>query len=137
MLTIPTATIDNIPAAVPELTAVDLSVLAGYEKMQLEGEPDLVIELIDLYLEDAPRRIAVMQESAARSDWQSVKREAHGLRGSSGSLGGVEVVQICGEIEKMESASPGPNIAALLSPLARGLERALHAFRAERERRSQ
>lgn len=138
MLSIPTASIDHIPAAVFEMfkTAVDLSVLAGYEKIQLAGEPDLVIELIDLYLDDAPRRVAAMHRSAALSDWQSVKRAAHGLRGSSGSLGAVEVGLICSEIEGAEFESPCPSISMLLSRLERGLERALHAFLAERERRS-
>ena len=39
------------------LDAVDLAVLKGFEDMQGEGEPDLVVELINLYLEDAPRKL--------------------------------------------------------------------------------
>jgi len=40
------------------LDAVDASVLADLEEMQEEGEPDLVAELIGLYLRDAPRKLA-------------------------------------------------------------------------------
>ena len=137
MLSITTAYVDDVPAAVLELfrSAVDLSVLKDYEKIQLEGEPDVIVELLDLYLDDAPRRVAAMKESAAGRNWQSVKREAHGLRGSSGSLGAVEMAQICAEIERTEFGSPGSNIAALLSRLELGLKRVLHAFQVERDRR--
>jgi HPt (histidine-containing phosphotransfer) domain-containing protein len=137
MLSIPTANVEDIQTAVPEIFggAVDQSVLAGYEMIQLDGEPDLVIELIDLYLEDAPRRLSAMQESAAHRDWQSVKREAHSLRGSSGSVGAVEVVQTCVEIEETVFRNPDPDPAELLSRLELDLQRVRRAFLIERERR--
>ena len=138
MLSIPTTNVDDTQATAPEIFggAVDLSVLADYEEIQLDGEPDLVVELIDLYIQDAPRRVAAMHESVARRNWRLLKREAHSLRGSSDSLGAVEVGLICTEIEGAEFESPGAGINLLLSRLERGLERALHAFLAERERRT-
>ena len=117
--------------------AVDLDVLRSYEKIQLDGEPDLIVELIDLYLEDARRRLAIMKESLANRNWLSVKREAHSLRGSSGNLGALQMALICDEIEGMESPDLFPSIAALLGCLEQGLEQVLHIFLAERQRRLQ
>jgi HPt (histidine-containing phosphotransfer) domain-containing protein len=94
--------------------AVDLTVLASYEKVQLDGEPDLIVELIDLYRDDAPRRVAVMQESLAKKNLPSVKREAHSLRGSSGNLGALHMALICAEIEGIESGDQFASIAELL-----------------------
>lgn len=37
------------------LGAVDMDVLHSFEEVQIEGEPDLIVELIDTYLKDAPR----------------------------------------------------------------------------------
>jgi HPt (histidine-containing phosphotransfer) domain-containing protein len=116
---------------------VDLAVLASYEKIQLDGEPDLIVELIDLYLEDAPRRVAVMRESLAKRNWLSVKREAHSLRGSSGNLGALQMALICDEIEGIESGDLFPSIEPLLSCLEQELEQVLHIFLAERQRRLQ
>jgi HPt (histidine-containing phosphotransfer) domain-containing protein len=130
---------DAIHAHAPEIfrAAVDLAVLASYEKLQLSGEPDLIVELIDLYREDAPRRVAVLRESLAKRDWLSVKREAHSLRGSSGNLGAIQMALICDEIEGIESGDLFPSIEALLSSLEQELEQVLHIFLAERQRRLQ
>jgi len=137
MLPIEKVNFDAIHAGVPEIfrASVDLAVLASYETVRLDGEPDLIVELIDLYLEDAPRRVAVMRESLAKRNWPSVKRAAHSLRGSSGNLGVLQIALICDEIEGIESGDPFPSIAALLSCLEQELEQVLQVFLAERQRR--
>jgi len=139
MVSIPKVNSDDVQAVAPEIlrAAVDLAVLASYEKIQLDGEPDLIVELIDLYLEDAPRRVAVMRESLAKRNWLSVKREAHSLRGSSGNLGALQVALICDEMEGIESGDLFPSMEALLSCLEPELERVFHIFLAERQRRLQ
>lgn len=139
MLPIEKVNLDAIHAGAPEIARafVDLAMLASYEEIQLDGEPDLIVELIDLYLEDAPRRVAVMQESLAKRDWLSLKREAHNLRGSSGNLGALQMARICDEIEGIESGNLFASIAALLNCLRLELERVLHIFLAERQRRLQ
>jgi len=40
--------------------AIDLSVLISLEVVQVDGEPDLIVDFIDLYLDEAPRRMAAM-----------------------------------------------------------------------------
>lgn len=139
MLPIEKVNLDAIHAGAPEIARafVDLAMLASYEEIQLDGEPDLIVELIDLYLEDAPRRVAVMQESLAKRDWLSLKREAHNLRGSSGNLGALQMARICDEIEGIESGNLFASTAALLNGLGLELERVVHIFLAERQRRLQ
>lgn len=137
MLPIEKGTFDGIHANAPEIfgSAVDLAVLASYETVQVEGESDLVVELMDLYVEDAPRRMAVMRESLAKRNWLSVRREAHSLRGSSGSLGALQMAVICDEIEGIESADLDPRIEVLLGSLEQEFARVLRIFLAERQRR--
>ena len=120
----------------PEIlsAAVDLTVLASYEQLQLAGEPDLVVALIDLYREDAPRRTSIMRESLVEGNWPAMKWEAHSLRGSSGHLGAIQMVLICDQIEATESGVS--NMEALLSRLELELQLVLRIFAAERRRRS-
>jgi HPt (histidine-containing phosphotransfer) domain-containing protein len=139
MLHIEKVTIDPVHSvATPSSSAsVDLAVLANYEKLQLDGESDLIVELIDLYLDDALRRVAVMQDSLASNNWASLKREAHTLRGSSGNLGALQMVLICEELEGMEFADLSPTIEVMLGCLVQELKRVNHVFLAERQRRLQ
>ena len=117
--------------------AVDLDVLHSYENIQRDGEPDLIVELIDLYVEDARRRLAVMKESLVQRNWLLVKREAHSLRGSSGNLGALQMALICDAIEGLEARDLGPSTEALLGCLEQELEQVFNIFLAERQRRSQ
>ena len=116
--------------------AVDLAALRGFEKIQAEGEPDLVVELIDLYLEDAPRKLAVMLEAAAGADEEFLRRAAHSLKGSSASLGAFGAASLCAELERADCAGSPGRAGALLERLGRELERVREAFAAERRKRS-
>ena len=118
------------------LEAVDLAVLASYETIQLDGEPDLIVELIDLYLDDAPRRMAALREAVVCKDLPEVKREFHSLKGSSGNLGALRIAQICQELEGIDPVEAWPSIEASLSCLDLELERVVHIFLAVRQTRT-
>ncbi|HWN10410.1 MAG TPA: Hpt domain-containing protein [Pyrinomonadaceae bacterium] len=114
---------------------VDLSVLAGYESIQLDGETDLVVELIDLYFDEVPRRVQAMREAMRLTDGKSLASAAHALRGSSGNLGALQVAQICTEIEGLGSVEKWSHLPSLLSWLELECEIALHIFMQERRTR--
>jgi HPt (histidine-containing phosphotransfer) domain-containing protein len=137
MLPIEKTSSTALPAATDIFSAaVDMTVLRSYDEIQIAGEPDLIVELIDLYLEDVPRRMALMRKSLADRSWLLLKRDAHNLRGSSGNLGALEMARICQEIEGVEAGNRFPGMEALLSRLEQELERVVFSFRAERRRRS-
>src|SRR5687767_4508129 len=73
--------------AVTVSDAVDMAALTDLEDAQVEGDPDLVVELIDLYLEDSSDKLAAIREAIAKTDEASLRRATHSLRGSSASLG--------------------------------------------------
>jgi len=116
--------------------AVDLAALRGFEEIQAEGEPDLVVELIDLYLEDAPRKLAIMLEAAAGADAESLRRAAHSLKGSSASLGAFGMAALCAELERTDCGDSSGGGGVLLARAGQELERVREAFAAERRKRS-
>ena len=118
------------------LSAVDLGVLAGFEEMQAEGEPNLIVELIDLYLEEVPRRLASMLEAEACADSRALGGAAHSLKGSSASLGAFGVAALCEELERADCGDPSGRVGALLARMGQELERARRVFADERRRRS-
>ena len=115
--------------------AVDMAVLTSFEEAQGEGEPDLVVELIDLYLEDTPHRVAAMREAMAKTDGQSLERAAHCLKGSSASLGAGQVAVLCEELEQIARDFSFQAVEVVVTRLEHEFERVRQTFLAERQRR--
>jgi HPt (histidine-containing phosphotransfer) domain-containing protein len=118
-----------------ELAAVDLAVLASYEEAQIEGEPDFVVELIDLYLDEVPRLFDSLHTAIQNNDSASAKRAAHSLRGSSGNLGVLQIAAIADELEHLENPC-GTSATQLLQSLENEFRRVKEILTAERQKRS-
>lgn len=116
------------------IASVDLEVLTGYDEAQEEGEPDFVVELIDLYLSEAPRFFNAINEGLTNHDWLSAKRAAHTLRGSSSNLGVFQMAQIADELEHLTSNQETTGVE-LLQCLRHEFARVEEILLAERQRR--
>lgn len=114
--------------------AVDLSVLRSLEEAQVEGEPNLVVELIDLYAEDTPRRLAAIRSAWAARDLAALRGAAHGLKGSSASLGARRVAILCDKLERLSGTELLRGGEMLLTSLERESARVRLAFADERGR---
>jgi|ERR1700741_186081 len=117
------------------IESVNLAVLASFDEAQEEGEPDFVVELIDLYLLEAPRFFNAIHEGFANHDWLSAKRAAHSLRGSSSNLGILQMALIADELEHLTSNHEASG-AELLQCLQREFTRVEETLLAERQRRT-
>lgn len=133
---------DLVPAALtragahdPAGEAVDVAALLSLEGAQVEGEPDLIVELIELYAEDTPRRLTAIRDALARTDWAALRRAAHGLKGGSASLGARRVAALCDELEALPGEDAAREGGGLFTRLEQEVERARLAFADERYRR--
>jgi HPt (histidine-containing phosphotransfer) domain-containing protein len=118
-----------------ETQPVDLAVLATYDEAQMEGEPDFVIELIEIYLSEVPRLFDTIRTSIINNDRATLRRAAHSLRGSSANLGVLQMAAIAGKLEHLENKSSSA-AAELLRSLEDEFERVKEILNAERQRRS-
>jgi HPt (histidine-containing phosphotransfer) domain-containing protein len=67
-----------------------------------DGDPELLLDLIRLFLEDGPSKVAAISEGLQATDFDKMERAAHALKGSAGNLG-ARLLQ--GTCEKMQSAT--------------------------------
>ena len=133
-----TAPLPLAPADVVRITsdAVDMELLNAFEALQSDDGSDLIVELIDLYLQDAPQRILAIRQASVATEWALLKRAVHNLKGSSGNLGVRHVAEICEKLEGLcHQSSPG--VEELLQQLDHEFAKASEALLAERRRRLQ
>jgi HPt (histidine-containing phosphotransfer) domain-containing protein len=84
--------------------AVDGNVLAALRDLG-EGRPEILAELIAVYLHDTPPRLATLHEAVAHTDAEVLRRAAHSLKGSSSQIGAVQVARLCADLEEQASTT--------------------------------
>lgn len=115
------------------MNVIDSETIDALRGLQDEGEDDLLVELIDLFLQDAPERIAAIRAAVEAADWVRLTERAHSLKGSSGSLGAVQMAALCARLEAMgRDAGLRPEASAVQDELER--QYALVRDALERER---
>ncbi len=64
------------------------------------GDDEVMGEILDLFLEDAPRQIAALGEAITRGDWDEARRLAHTLKGSASNVGAEPLRQAAWSLEQ-------------------------------------
>jgi HPt (histidine-containing phosphotransfer) domain-containing protein len=59
---------------------------------RVEGDTELLQEIVELFLDDSPRQLAAVQAAAAAGDAQALMRVAHTLKGAASNFGAAAVV---------------------------------------------
>ena len=80
-------------------------------------QPDVLKELIELFLEDVPPQLKVLREAEEREDAHGVVRTAHILEGSCGNLGAVRIAAICAGLEEIGRSGDLTAVPELISRL--------------------
>ncbi len=69
---------------------------------EMVGEDDaFLVELIDTFLQDAPRLLADMHRTAEQEDAAELRLAAHSLKSNSADFGALALSGMCQELEEM------------------------------------
>jgi PAS domain S-box-containing protein len=90
------------------------------------------VELLDLYLTDAPVQLQRMAAAVAAGDRAQLRLAAHTLKGSSTNLGARPLAALCLELEKRAQDPAAPLDSNLLKPVTAEFERVQAALEAQR-----
>jgi HPt (histidine-containing phosphotransfer) domain-containing protein len=97
------------------------------------GDEEFLIELIDLYLDDAPAQLEDLGQAVAGQDIAAASAAAHKLKGSCGNVGAEGLMALCQQIEASGKASRIQELPALFQQVSREFDevnRTLQSFKA-------
>lgn len=91
---------------------LDMTVVEELLSFSDDGDPDLLLDLIRMFLEDGPSKVRAVTEGLLAGDFEKMERASHSLKGSSGNLGAhmlqetCEQLQIASRNHKLETLRP-------------------------------
>jgi CheY-like chemotaxis protein len=112
------------PAAQAPGQGIQAAVFNQAEALELvEGDQELLAELVELFSGDCPRLLTEIRQSIAHSEGPSLERAAHALRGSASNFGAKGVVALAQQLEEMgrdaHLAEAGPLSVSLEAEVGR------------------
>ena len=82
------------------------------------GQPDLVRELIRLYLDTTPGYIKNIDPGISGGDREQVAQAAHSLKGSSAEIGAEQLAQFCHQLHMAVMNGESDSLAQLAKAVA-------------------
>jgi hypothetical protein len=101
--------------------AIDPETIQGLRELGGDDEPELLTELIQIFLEDAPQRMKDITEGLAHGDLSRVERGAHTLKSSSANIGALGLSDLCGRIVACARGSETKDLPVLCEASVRVL----------------
>jgi len=83
------------------IAPIDVNVLQSFRNMVGEKADLVLAEMIDCYLEDAPKLISAIAQAVAQADAAQLRHASHTLKSSSATLGAMTLSHLCKKLEVM------------------------------------
>ena len=120
----------------PEPRVLDPQVLESLRSLQEPGDPDFALEIVQLFVADSAKRLALVHDTAARGELPALGEIAHLVKGSAGLIGAERMVSAALQLEQAArqgvrdpAAAPSPaTIVSLVDQLAHAFAEVRGAF---------
>jgi FOG: HPt domain len=103
---------------------LDPEAIANLRSLGDEGDDTFLKEIIGIYLEDTPLRLADIRAAASAGDTMLYTRSAHTIKGSSSNVGAAAVRALAEQLEHRSKLEPHSALEPLLAELEAAFERA-------------
>jgi HPt (histidine-containing phosphotransfer) domain-containing protein len=78
---------------------LDPAVVESLRQLTPPGEPDVLQEILTLFLNEVPKKIEALRAAVPGGDLTAVQRTAHSLKGSSGNIGARALHDVCRRLD--------------------------------------
>jgi HPt (histidine-containing phosphotransfer) domain-containing protein len=120
-----------VSRVLPGSPAIDPEAIEQLRFLEDEDQPNVVAELVNLFIEHAPPKIAAIRDAIAQQDATAVRRAAHSLKGSSANVGARGMQHVCERLEQDAASGSLEGAPALLAQLEEESVVVADALRAE------
>jgi PAS domain S-box-containing protein len=118
----------HAPPEEPAVGVLDEALLMS----RVDNDPQLLRDLVDLFVEDCPRRVDELRVALDRKDAKAVERAAHALKGCTSNLAAQTASEVAHKLESLARAGDLADAESLLQELECQLERLKPALLAVR-----
>jgi HPt (histidine-containing phosphotransfer) domain-containing protein len=102
---------------------------------RVDGDEDVFGELCDIFLDDAPKRLAAIRNALEARDAKGLKAAAHAFKGAAGVFDATGIVDASRSLEQMAERGTFDGADAILRQLEIFSRLLLDEVRATRERK--
>ena len=96
---------------------LDPAVIESLHQLTPPGEPDVLKEVLQLFLEDVPGRIERLRAAWLAGNAVEVQRSAHSLKGSAGNIGASDLLAVCRLLDDHGKSGDLSNLPGLVASL--------------------
>jgi HPt (histidine-containing phosphotransfer) domain-containing protein len=100
-----------------EVPVLDSAVVSGLRQLTPPGEPDVLAEVLNLFLVEVPLRMDRLRNAWAAGNIEEVHRAAHSLKGSAGNIGARRLAEVCRQLEVLGTPGDFAGAAAFVDAL--------------------
>jgi HPt (histidine-containing phosphotransfer) domain-containing protein len=100
-----------------EVPVLDSAVVSGLRQLTPPGEPDVLAQVLNLFLVEVPLRMDRLRNAWAAGNIEEVHRAAHSLKGGAGNIGARRLYEVCRQLEDRGKSGDLAGSAALVDAL--------------------
>lgn len=98
-------------------TIIDMQVIQELLDIAGDDDPELLLDLIDMFLEDGPTKVDRIVHGSQGQDLEDVTAAAHALKGSSGNLGAHHLMNLSEALQVAGRAADTDSVKRLVPEL--------------------
>lgn len=99
----------------PDTPVIDMDAIENLRSLNPGDNDEFLRELVGIYLEDTPQRVAELEQSLATNDGGKFIRAAHSIKGSSANLGAASLRRVAERLEQQARLEGLVNVAATIN----------------------
>jgi histidine phosphotransfer protein HptB len=107
-----------------ETPVIDQQSIENLRELNPGDNDEFLREIVTIYLEDTPQRIAELEQSLVAGDTPKFTRAAHSVKGSSANLGAMAVRAVAERLEHQSHHDGLGHVAELIAALKAEFARA-------------